>query len=191
MRKVVFISLAALALFGFSNVAQARCGIEQWAIKTGTDADAHLVDLTVHHLTRISTMRSWPAPNPIPDGKRVAPYELEVWQVDAMLVDYKVENNSRTGDSDYHLVLKDKSNDTIIAEIPSPSCVDKISPFYAAIEQARAKFDAKLHAEGHFQDPEIPVRVVGIGFFDFLHHQKGVAPNGIELHPVLDITFNP
>jgi hypothetical protein len=25
--------------------------------------------------------------------------------------------------------------------------------------------------------------------FDFLHGQTGVAPNGIELHPVLDITF--
>jgi hypothetical protein len=25
----------------------------------------------------------------------------------------------------------------------------------------------------------------GIGFFDYLHGQTGVAPNGIELHPVL------
>jgi hypothetical protein len=27
--------------------------------------------------------------------------------------------------------------------------------------------------------------------FDFLHGQTGVAPNGIELHPVLNIVFNP
>src|SRR6059036_1361944 len=27
--------------------------------------------------------------------------------------------------------------------------------------------------------------VTGVGFFDFLHGQTGVAPNGIELHPVL------
>jgi hypothetical protein len=33
------------------------------------------------------------------------------------------------------------------------------------------------------------VRVTGIGFFDFIHGQAGVAPNGIELHPVLGITF--
>jgi hypothetical protein len=33
--------------------------------------------------------------------------------------------------------------------------------------------------------------VTGVGFFDFLHGQTGVAPNGIELHPVLDIVFNP
>ncbi len=29
----------------------------------------------------------------------------------------------------------------------------------------------------------------GVGFFDFIHGQTGVAPNGIELHPILDITF--
>jgi hypothetical protein len=28
----------------------------------------------------------------------------------------------------------------------------------------------------------------GVGFFDFLHGQTGVAPNGIELHPVLKFT---
>jgi hypothetical protein len=28
-------------------------------------------------------------------------------------------------------------------------------------------------------------RVTGIAFFDFKHAQTGVAPNAIELHPVL------
>ncbi len=28
-------------------------------------------------------------------------------------------------------------------------------------------------------------RVSGVAFFDFLHGQTGVAPNGIELRPVL------
>ena len=27
--------------------------------------------------------------------------------------------------------------------------------------------------------------MTGVAFFDFLHGQTGVAPNGIELHPVL------
>jgi hypothetical protein len=27
--------------------------------------------------------------------------------------------------------------------------------------------------------------VTGVGFFDIIHGQTGVAPNGIELHPVL------
>ena len=35
----------------------------------------------------------------------------------------------------------------------------------------------------------MPVTVTGIAFFDPLHGQEGVAPNGIELHPVLMIDF--
>jgi hypothetical protein len=30
--------------------------------------------------------------------------------------------------------------------------------------------------------------ITGVGFFDFIHGQTGVAPNGIELHPVLSFT---
>jgi hypothetical protein len=37
-------------------------------------------------------------------------------------------------------------------------------------------------------DP-IQVRVTGVGFFDRVHGQNGVAKNGIELHPLLDIKF--
>ena len=33
------------------------------------------------------------------------------------------------------------------------------------------------------------VTVTGVGFFDVLHGQTGVAPNGIELHPVLAINI--
>jgi hypothetical protein len=28
-------------------------------------------------------------------------------------------------------------------------------------------------------------RVVGVAFWDYFHHQTGVAPNVIELHPIL------
>jgi hypothetical protein len=34
-----------------------------------------------------------------------------------------------------------------------------------------------------------PVTIKGVGFWDYIHGQTGVAPNGIEVHPVLDITF--
>ena len=30
--------------------------------------------------------------------------------------------------------------------------------------------------------------ITGVGFFDFLHGQTGVAPNAIELHPVLAVS---
>jgi hypothetical protein len=34
-----------------------------------------------------------------------------------------------------------------------------------------------------------PVTLRGLGFFDFAHGQDGVAPNAIELHPVISIEF--
>src|SRR5262245_59120950 len=79
----------------------------------------------------------------------------------------------------------------MIVEIPSPTCVGAGSPFFAGIQNARSEFDARFHATTSFQTANIPVQVKGVGMFDFLHGQTGVAPNGIELHPVLDIVFNP
>jgi hypothetical protein len=35
----------------------------------------------------------------------------------------------------------------------------------------------------------VKARLTGVGFFDRKHGQLGVAPNGVELHPVLDIKF--
>ncbi len=94
-------------------------------------------------------------------------------------------------DSDYHLVLADQSGNTIIAEIPSPNCVGPASPFAEEITHARKVFDERLQATSTFQNVSIPVRVIGVGFFDFHHGQNGVAPNAVELHPVLDIIFSP
>ena len=31
------------------------------------------------------------------------------------------------------------------------------------------------------------IAVSGVGFFDRIHAQDGVAPNGVELHPVLSV----
>ena len=42
-----------------------------------------------------------------------------------------------------------------------------------------------------FKSTAMPVRIHGVGFFDRLLGQTGVALNGIELHPVLNIQFNP
>lgn len=110
--------------------------------------------------------------------------------VSATLTDYKLEGGS-AGDSDYHLVLQDDQGNTMVAEIPSPACVGDASPFATRIATARAAFDAQLTATTSFQTANVPVQITGVGFFDFPHGQHGAAPNVIELHPVLDIVFNP
>lgn len=162
------------------------CGVERWSVKTGTDPDAHLVTISPAVPQTIAYLDSLTPPSPIPANSRVQPTETTTFVLNATLVQYKIES-----DSDYHLVLKDSQGNTMIAEIPDPACVGSGSPFAAAIANARAEFDAKYTASTSFGTANIPVQVTGVGFFDFAHGQTGVAPNAVELHPVLDIVFNP
>lgn len=176
-------------LFASPAIAQ-RCGQERWSVKTGTDSGASQVGVANSQPANISDLIALQPPDPPPTDTRFDPTENTVFVVNATLTDYKFESG-RTGDSDYHLVLMDDQGNTMIAEIPSPSCVGPSSPFLAQITNARAQFDAQLTAIRSFQTANIPVQVTGVGFFDFFHNQHGVAPNVIELHPVLDIQFNP
>lgn len=163
----------------------AQCGVERWSVKTGTDPDAGLVNLASPSATTIATMRGWPAPSPIPSNSRVSPYETTQWEVYATLTKFKSE-----GDSDYHVVLTDASGNTLVGEIAKPDCVGFGSPFASGIANARTQFDGVFTPDGFFQVVSVPVRVRGVGMFDFLHGQTGMAPNGIEIHPILDIALN-
>ena len=160
----------------------AACGVERWAVKTGTDAAARSVDLTPRDTT-VAALSALPAP--AEPGPRVAPAETTVYRVHALLTDYKAEN-----DSDDHLVLLDPGGaGTLVAEIPSPSCVGPSSAFLPAIARARAAFEGRFTAGGRYRRTSVDVTVTGVGFFDRVHGQRGVAANGVELHPVLSITF--
>lgn len=180
----IVLCLLVLALFELPLFGQ--CGVERWAVKTGTDADAGLVNLNSTTSTTISYLRGLTAPASLPSNNRIQPTETTQFVLNATLVEYKLET-----DSDYHLVIKDSAGNTMIAEVPSPSCVGAGSPFLSGITNARSQFDATYTATTSFQTANVPVQITGIGFFDFLHGQTGVAPNGIEIHPVLNIVFNP
>jgi hypothetical protein len=160
------------------------CGVERWAVKTGTDADAGLINLQSITQTTIASLAALPKPGTLPSNNRIQPTEITVFQLHDTLTIYKLES-----DSDYHLVLDDGAGHTMITEIPDPACVGSSSPLKADVQTARAAFDARYTPNGSFQTANVPVTVTGVGFFDFLHGQTGVAPNGIELHAVLDIQF--
>jgi hypothetical protein len=125
------------------------------------------------------------------------------------MIAYKREGGP-TGDSDYHIVLQDNScpgsrtKCTVVVEIPRAGCVDIASNpggnrrfILDHITQARSDFDAfvardkprTLNIERRFRVTNLPVRVFGVGFFDFDHGQRGRAPNIFEIHPVLSISF--
>ena len=61
------------------------------------------------------------------------------------------------------------------------------SPKKAKMRSARsALITACGHpSSSHFTDLSGRATVTGVGFFDIPHGQTGVAPNAIELHPVL------
>src|SRR4029079_14666550 len=78
-------------------------------------------------------------------------------------------------DLDHHLVLRVGSQ-KMIAEIPSSLCTNGATA-YRRKQMNNARAVARVCTKA---------RVSGVAFFDFLHGQTGVAPNGIELHPVLE-----
>jgi hypothetical protein len=160
------------------------CGVERWSVKTGTDADKAKITLQSTTDTTIAALRALAKPATLPANTRIQPTETTVYRLHATLTEYKLET-----DSDYHLVVADSSGHTMITEIPDPACVGSSSPLLTSIQKSRAEFGAKYTPGSSFKTANVPVTVTGVGFFDFLHGQTGVAPNGIELHAVLDIQF--
>jgi type IV secretory pathway VirB10-like protein len=158
------------------------CGVERWAVKTATDPGASQIDLTPQD-TSIAQLDSI-AP-PINPTDRVAPVETSTYRVQATVTAIKMES-----DSDYHLAITDGSGNTMIAESASPSC-DQGSLLASQIQLVRNTIDQACPNIGpSYQDVSIPATLTGVGFFDRLHGQRGVAPNGIELHPLVAVTLN-
>jgi hypothetical protein len=105
------------------------------------------------------------------------------------------EESGPTGDHDFHLILADPADHgkTMIAEVPSPSCASacasaKVDAFGAARQVLVNEVGTPPGTSILLLDPPLVVEVTGVGFFDFDHKQDGLAPNCIELHPVLEIT---
>jgi hypothetical protein len=77
---------------------------------------------------------------------------------------------------------------TMIAEVPDPGCAGACASGFAAVyAQVRQQLSDYLNSAQSVARPL--VRITGVGFFDYLHGQRVVAPNGIELHPVLSVDF--
>jgi hypothetical protein len=135
----------------------------------------------VPHQTTIAQLVALPAGGG--GSSRESPTETTLWQLtDVTMSMIKLET-----DSDYHIVVSDGSH-TMIVEVPYPTCANG-SAWSCFISRARSEVDGKLTVSSSPQYPAQTVTVRGVGFFDSVHGQTGVAPNGIELHPVLQICF--
>lgn len=177
-------SSSQAAATGFSSH---QCGgHERWRVKTLTDPGARRVNFTPRRTT-VDRLRAEAVPvritpsTPRLDGVETTTYKLRVTLVEARLVP----------DQDIHLVVRDEHlQHTMIVEFPDVSCQPAArSSKKTAMQEARA---ALLAACGRipttFAHLKGTATMTGVGFFDKIHGQKGRAPNGIELHPILSFT---
>jgi hypothetical protein len=170
---VVLIAIAAAVAARVASPAQHRhvglsaalaCGVERWNIKTLKDRPRLLPAraATVLTLTRLRR------PSYLPPRRRLLA-ERRIYSVIAAVTLDRTE-----ADLDHHLVLRSGSH-TMIAETPSSLCTK------GATALRRKQMNAARNVAGICTK----ARVVGVAFFDYKHGQTGVAPNAIELHPVL------
>lgn len=169
-----------------ATAVYAQCPKERGAVKmlkdpAGSEVSAHVpLKITVHELVaaeapeRSEVMKA--------ESSRF-PIEQSVYEVQVLVVGFKKE-----ADLDFHIVIADRENPkiTMIAEIPAGSCAD--GPWAKLFDDLQRQFAAQVgKPSAKFKKPRKPVAATfrGIGFFDVLHGQTGVAPNGIELHPLL------
>jgi hypothetical protein len=177
---------ARFAAAGPSRSRAATCGVERWAVKTLTDPGAGTVKVRPKSTTIRGLRRRHP---PAHLGvTRNTGVETSTFTVRAALVEMKFEE-----DSDIHLVVSQPGSPrlTMIVEFPGFSCTrGASSSARRKMLNARSQLVRACGAptSSHFTDLTGKATITGVGFFDILHGQTGVAPNGIELHPVLSFT---
>lgn len=173
--------LGVLSCVGFLSVGHGEttgaCGVERWRVKILADSDRVLID-TVPVVATIGELSAIPIPEiPYPDSRRIPPHELRAYRVRGVVAQVLIE-----GDKDWHVILRDEETPslTMIVEIPHPAC--------ASLPADAKRFEAAREALRRVPRRGA-VEVVGIGFFDFIHNQRGRARNGFELHPVLSVSI--
>jgi len=162
--------------------SQVGCGIERWSVKTLKDPAGRALTLSPK-ATTIRALRRKTVPGYL-GLRRGRGVERTTFRVRAKLVEMKLE-----ADSDIHLVIADpaRTGATMIAEFPARSCTaGATAKARTKMSRARAALIAACGApSGSFRKLNGTATVTGVGFFDQIHGQTGVAPNGVELHPVV------
>jgi hypothetical protein len=184
----IIVSLALLPANRNRNegASTTSCGAKRWPVKTLADPAGRGLRLDRVQATTIEALRRLPA-QPGGESWRGGTVERTVYRVAARLVAAKVIED----DSDIHLVIADpKTGGSLIAELPAFGCtVGATRRARLLMQRARVAFLRACGDPGAVHYVEYGRRsratVTGLGFFDFLHGQRGVAPNAIELHPVI------
>jgi hypothetical protein len=155
------------------------------------------MDTTVEDMWLLERPNDMPLSHAVPkyQSRRAPGPETTVWRIQGRIISHKWEK-----DGDFHLVLQDlQSGYTMVIESPQNGrgsdgklFVEDNCPadVRERIGVARTEFENQLNPAPFFKNTNRQVTVTGVGFFDILHGASGAAQtNSIELHPVLDVTF--
>ncbi|HXC05922.1 MAG TPA: hypothetical protein VNZ86_14265, partial [Bacteroidia bacterium] len=160
-------------------------GTERWGQKVLIDTAARSINLTPDTIT-VTQFDQLPAPPPNSYAPRTAPLEFQTFAIHCHIIEKRFET-----DNDFHLIMYDGAL-TGIAEIPDPACAQAAtSTFVNDYIEARNFTNTHMGpATSNNYSVNIPMVIItGVGFVDPPHGQSGVAPNNMELHPVINLVF--
>jgi hypothetical protein len=161
------------------------CGVERWSIKTLIDPDTAQINFNNVIPSTIQYQRSLEKPISLPNTR--LPLEDTVYSIECIMYKYKLE-----ADNDLHIVIRavNDASQTMVAEIVNAECPGIVNTSrYAALNNLRKWFDSTYHPTTSFTNTNVRIRITGVGFFDFLHGQTGIPPNGREIHPVISLSL--
>jgi hypothetical protein len=161
------------------------CGFDRWPVKTLADRHARRVNFH----PRATTVPALRLLRPTSSYGRGRGVERTTYRIRVRLVETTLE-----ADEDYHLVVADRRHpgQTMIVEFPAQSCTKgALALRRRGMAKARSAFvrACGYPSSGSFHFLRGTATVIGVGFFDFNHGQTGVAPNAIELHPVVGFSM--
>ncbi len=179
------------ALFAAVVLSAPGCVHARWPAKTladGVPIPSKPMDGTIKRL------RVMPRPSGV-DGFNASRVESErqVYTVHAQLLRFSLAT-----DGDIHLAIAQPGDPkaTMVAEIPDPARMTGALPRYVTeVAQTRAIFIRSFGKPkfGVWRTVNLPVILTGPVFFDLIDGQIGgqaaVAPNAVEIHPVLRIAL--
>jgi hypothetical protein len=183
LKIIVF---ALIIITSQTNFAQ-NCGVERWDVKTLSDRDTSQIDFTA--IIKSSVHEQIAIGHPPGKLKSRVGSERTAYSITCYIIGYKKEK-----DKDIHIIVKDSfTNDTMVIEITSPVCpAVQATSRYKQFKEVYAWFESNI-GEPHGSFTYLPqpklVCITGIGFWDHVHGQKGMAANGREIHPVLSVRF--
>jgi len=164
-----------------------KCGQERWGVKTLSDPDTSLINFDTPKLTTVTEQIHMERPEGSMQERQST--ETIEYEFDCNILGFKREK-----DQDFHIVVADlNTGERMVIEIASPECESvKQSGRFAEMKTVHDWFEQNIgvpHYSFYYLPQPKEVRVTGIGYWDFLHHQTGMAANGREIHPVLSMSL--